>query len=112
MITIILDNEMNEFVTRRYNTNSFDQATIWLVDDWIGGKIKWDAEFTNEAFSPEWLQKYGYPQEDCLPEIDLETKIVSYRWFWCDGESEHVVDGQFIKSAPIEDGEWPTMGTS
>lgn len=111
MITIILSNDWLEFVTRRYDTNSFDEAAKQLVEDWIAGEFKWDTEETVEAFSPEWLKKHGRSKEDCLPEIDAETEIISYRWFWFNGEDELIVDGQFIKSAPIEEGEWPTMGT-
>ncbi len=110
MITIILNNDVLEFVTRRYDTNSFDEAVTQLVDDWTEGKVKWETEETAEAFSPEWMAKYGYPSDVCLPEIDEETQVVSYRWFWFNGEDELVVDGQFIKSAPVEEGEWPTMG--
>ncbi len=103
---------MLEFVTRRYDTVSFDEAATLLIDDWIEGKFKWETEETVAAFSPEWLERYGYPYEGCLPEIDTETEIVSYQWFWFNGEDELIVDGYFIKSSPIQDGEWPTMGVS
>ena len=103
---------MLEFVTRRYDTNSFDEALIRLVDDWVTGKFKWDTEETAKAFSPEWLMKFGYPTEDFLPDIDTETEIVNYRWFWCCGNDELIVDGHFIKSIPIGEGEWPTMGVT
>lgn len=110
MITVILTNSWLEFVTRRYDTNSFDEAVTWLVDDWANGEIKWEAEETTEAFTPDWMKRYGYPNNGIEPEIDRETGIVLYSWFWCNGEDELVVEGRFIKSSPIEDGEWPTMG--
>lgn len=112
MITILLNNRMMEVVTRRYNTNSFDEAAIQLVDDWVSGQLSWEDEETNEAFTPEWLEKNGYPQDDCLPEIDEETEIIHYSWFWWNGEDELIIDGYFIKSSPVEPGEWPTMGVS
>ena len=110
MITVILNNSWLEFIVRRYDTNSFDEALELLVDDWADGKIKWETEETAEAFTPEWMAQHGYAEEGIEPIIDRENEIVGVTWFWWSNEDELVVDGRLIKSAPVEESEWPTMG--
>ncbi len=112
MITIVLVSMMNEVNIRRYDTNSFDEAAEFLVDDWIAGKIVWEWEETNEKLSADWMEKYGYPIEDFEPEIDKETEVCTLTWHYCgetDGDDE-IVYGYFVKSAPVQDDEWPTAG--
>lgn len=112
MITVILVNVTHEAITRRYDTNSFDEAVEDLVDDWVGGEIIWDWEETNERLSPEWMERNGYPFDGFEPQIDKETEVCSYTWHCCgetDGDDE-IVYGYFIKSARVQDNEWPTAG--
>lgn len=107
MITVILTNAYQDDKTLRYNTNSFDEAVKMFVDDWIEGKIVWEVEELNDAFTPEWLKNEGYPFDGFEPTIE-ETEVVVYTWQWA-GDDQSVT-GYFVKSAPIEDGEWPTAG--
>lgn len=112
MITVILINIAQETRIRRYDTNSFDEAAIALVDDWIEGQIIWNYDGTNEKLDAEYMQKWGYPTQDCVPEIDRENEVYTVSWYGC-GASEsddEIVTGYFIKSAPVEEGEWPTRG--
>ena len=110
MITVILNNSWVEFIIRRYDTNSFDEAVELLVDDWADGKVKWDTEETAAAFTPEWMAKNGYADDNFDPSIDRKNEIVKVGWFWWNGEDELIVEGRLIKSAPIEESDWPTMG--
>lgn len=57
MITVVLISMMNEAITRRYDTNSFDEAVEKLVDDWVDGKIVWEWEETNEKLNSEWMEE-------------------------------------------------------
>lgn len=112
MITVLLVSDWLETRPLRYDTDSFDEAAVRLVDDWFAGRIRWEAEEVQTAFSPQWLQANGYPGNNCEPQIHRETGIVTYVWHWC-GEEEsddQVVYGYFIKSAPVGEDEWPTRG--
>ena len=111
MITVLLLDMYSQVITRRYDTNLFDEAVHMLVDDWISGVISWDDISISEAFTPEWLRENGYPCEDVEPDID-ETEIVHYRWHW-PGETEsddQIVDAFMVKSSQVQDHEWPTKG--
>ncbi len=111
MITVILNNYVLEFVTRRYHTNSFDEALKLLVDDWADGKIVWETEETVSAFTPQFMKKHGYANPDFEPDIDRENEVFRVRWFW-GGEDEFIVDGQLFKTVPVQEHEWPTMGVA
>jgi hypothetical protein len=125
MITVLLNTDWGDTQALRYNTNSFDEAVTMVVDDWIAGKVPWGQEDVLAAFTPQWLEANGYPSEDSAPSIHKETEIVTYVWHWY-GETENtentenddaddfnedvIVYGHFIKSAPVQEGEWPTRG--
>lgn len=81
MITAILNNSWLEFIVRRYDTNSFDEALETLVDDWVDGKIKWETEEIAETFTPQWMAEHGYDYDGTNPQIDRENEIVSVTWF-------------------------------
>ena len=110
MITAILNTSCLEFIIRRYDTNSFDEALEMVVDDWVDGKIKWETEEIAAAFTPEWMSQNGYADEGIEPNIDRENECVSVIWYLWNSEDEWIVEGRFIKSAPVEEGDWPTMG--
>jgi hypothetical protein len=112
MITVLLTDGCLDFKTRRYDTNSFDEAAKMLVDDWCAGEFFWEYDEHNEAFTHEWLKEYGYPNEDFSPVVNRETEVVEYDWYW-HGETEsedHIIFGYFFKTAPVADDEWPTLG--
>lgn len=114
MITVLLVNIINEVITRRYNTNSFDHAARLLVQDWMDGKFVWNWEDTNEKITPKWIEEYGIPTTACEPNINRETEVCSLTWHYCgetDGDDE-IVTAYFVKSAPVEVGEWPTAGVA
>jgi hypothetical protein len=112
MITILLTNDWLDFKIRRYETNSFDDAAISLVDDWRDGKIVWDLDELNEGFTPEWLELAGYPTDEFEPEIDNENEVVKYKWHLCaeDESDDLIVYGYFFKTVPVENDEWPRLG--
>ncbi len=110
MITAILNNSMLEFIIRRYDTNSFDAALEMVVDDWVDGKIKWETEEIAKAFTPQWMAQYGYDYDGTDPVIDRDNEVVSVTWFLWNREDEWIVEGRFVKSAPVEAGDWPTNG--
>ena len=112
MITVLLVNMSAETIIRRYDTNSFDEALELLLADWMSGKIVWHFEDTNNAITPEWLERYGQPTDDF--EIMIEEDVVIHSWLYC-GERE--IDDQgvsafMVKSAPINAGELPTKTIS
>lgn len=107
MITVILTNQWLDNKTLRYKTDSFDEAVKMLVDEWIAGKIVWEVEELNRAFTPEWLREGGYPFNGFEPTIE-DTEVVVYYWQWA-GDHESII-GYFIKSAPVATGDWPTAG--
>ena len=112
MITVLLTNAWLDFKAFRYDTNFFDEAVEMFVDDWIAGKIVWEFEELNDAFTPEWLEANGYPNEDCETAIYKQTEIVTYVWHWCgetDGDDQ-IIYGYFVKTAPVSEDEWPTLG--
>lgn len=112
MITVLLTNAWLDFKALRYDTNFFDEAVERFVDDWVAGKIVWEFEELNDAFTPEWLEANGYPTEDCETAIHRETEIVTYVWHWCgetDGDDQ-IIYGYFVKTAPVNEEEWPTLG--
>lgn len=112
MITIFIANDWLDFKVRRYNTNSFDEAAIMLVDDWRAGKIEWEFEEITNAFTAEWLEAKGYPVDYMEPKIDRENEFVHHRWHW-HGETEGddvLIYGYFFKTTPVQEDEWPTLG--
>ena len=112
MITVLLVNMNAETIIRRYDTNSFDEALKLLLDDWMNGKIIWEFEDTNNAITPEWLKRYGQPEDGI--EIMVEEDVVTHTWNYC-GErksDDEIVSAFMVKSAPVEASELPTKSTS
>ncbi len=81
MVTVLLVNMCAKTIIRRYDTKSFDEALKFLLDDWMNGKIIWEFEDANKAITPEWLKRYGQPEEGI--EIMVEEDVVIHNWHYC-----------------------------
>lgn len=71
MISVFMVNIGAEVVIRHYETDSAEEACRLLVSDWIGGKIVWENQSTNEAYTREVL-------EDLL-ELELNSYAPHYK---------------------------------
>jgi len=98
MITVLLVNMNAETKIFKYDTDSAATACELLVKDWIEGKIVWDWWGANKAFTPDWLEKYGYPPE-LEPQEELGVTIYSWHCVQSESESDdEIVGGFFIRS--------------
>ena len=86
MITVFLINMNAEVIIRHYETSSEEDACRLLVTDWQEGKINWEYENTNEAFTKEFL--------DELLDLELTSFSPQYQngvrfmeWY-CGGENK------------------------
>ena len=99
MITVMLVNMSAEVQILRYDTDSEEEACQLLIDDWKIGKVKWELCFTNEAFSREWLEKYGMDPmgDNYTPQYENEVRMVE--WYCVTGPKEsddEIVWGYFL----------------
>lgn len=83
----------------KYDTTSEDEACNFLIQDWKLGKIKWEYDYTNAAFTCEWLDKYGMEPmgSDYTPQYENGVRVVE--WYCANGPSEsddEIVWGYFL----------------
>lgn len=87
MITVMLVSRYAEVKIFKYDTDSEEEACDLLIDDWQSQKIKWEFDYTNEAFDKKWLEKYGMEpmSEYFTPQYENGVRLVEW---YCTGAEE------------------------